>query len=136
MLHSKHIILTEGKTEATATRRQFRVNKGIIYQVWIEFPPGCSGLVKVRVYHEGHPFLPVDKDAYISGNNYVFVYPVFYEIKEAPELITIEAWNEDETYKHTIHVQMLIVDKKYIMPVGAYEGIIAALKALVLRRIV
>ena len=134
MLHSKHITLTHGKTEATATRTQFLVNRGVIYRVWIMFPPGCAGLVRLRIYHEGHPFLPVDLDAYISGDSYTYEYPVMFEVKEAPEIITIEAWNTDALYDHTIDVQFLIIPKEWVQPVGAYEGIIAALKSLFVRR--
>lgn len=130
MLHSKHITLIKGNTEATSTKTRFKVNKGIIYRVWITFPKGCAGLVKLRIYLEGHPFLPVDKDAYISGSNYVFEYPVFVEIDEEPRYITIEGWNEDDNHNHTIDVQMMIIDKAWVQPVGAYEGIIAAMKSI------
>ena len=130
MLHSKHITLTANKTEAQSTKTSFTVNQGVISNVWLTFPPGCAGLVKVRILHDSHPFLPVEKDANIVGDAYTFVYPIFYEIKEPPERITIEAWNTDETYNHTIHVQMLIIDKKWVQPAGSAEGIIAALKSL------
>ncbi|GAH97874.1 unnamed protein product, partial [marine sediment metagenome] len=30
----------------TATKRSFKVNKGVISDVWITFPAGCAGLVK------------------------------------------------------------------------------------------
>ena len=130
MLHSKHVTIAANTTEANAVKTQFLVNQGVIYRVWVSFPPGCVGLVKLRIYHEGHPFLPVDKDAYIRGDDYIFVYPVMYEIKGVPELITIEAWSDDDTYSHTIDVQFLIISKMWIQPVGAYEGIIAALRSL------
>ena len=130
MLHSKHIPLEANKTEEQATITSFKVNMGVIYRIWVSFPPGCSGLVNLRIYHESHPFLPVDKDAYITGDSYTFVYPIFYEIKTQPEQITIEAWNTDEVYPHTIHVQFLIIPKEWVQPVGAYEGVIAALNSL------
>ena len=133
MLHSKHITLTADKAESEATNTSFMVNQGVIYRIWITFPPGCAGLVKVRIFHEGHPFLPVELDAYIHGDNYVFEYPVMYEILGPPERITISAWNEDETYDHTIDVQFLIIPKEWVQPIGAYEGIIAALKSLFVR---
>jgi len=134
MLHSKHIKLTHGGTEDTATVRKFTANLGVIYRVWITFPPGCAGLVKVRIFHEEHPFLPVEADAYIRGDNISFEYPVMYEIELQPEVITIKAWNEDDTYDHNIDVQFLIIPKEWVQPVGAYEGIIAALKSLFEKR--
>ena len=134
MLHSKQITLAAGATEATLTRNRFDVNKGVISMVWITFPPGCAGLVKVRILHQGHPFLPVDPKNYIIGDSYTFPYPVMFEILTQPTEVIIEAWNEDDTYAHTIQVQMLIIDKKWVQPVGAYEGVIAALASLLKRK--
>jgi len=134
MLHAKHITLTANKTEATATNTQFQVNQGVIYRVWIHFPPGCAGLVHTRIYHQGHPFLPVEEDKYLRGDSYTYEFPVMFEIKEPPELITIKAWNTDELYEHTIDVSFLIIPKEWVLPVGSYEGIIAAMKSLFVER--
>lgn len=130
MLHSKHITLTQGATEATLTKTDFMVNQGVIYRIWVQFPPGCAGLVKLRILHGGHPFLPVEADAFLNGDNYVYEFPIMYEITDAPELMSIQAWNEDDIYSHTINVQFLIIPKEWVQPVGAYDGIIAALKSL------
>ena len=130
MLHSKHITLTANKAESDATKTRFKVNKGVIYRVWLEFPPGCKALVKFRMYLDEHPILPVEKDAYIVGNAYTFVYPLMVEIKTEPQTITIEAWNTDEVNNHTINVQLLIIPKEWVQPIGAYEGVIAALNSL------
>ena len=134
MLHAKHIDLTHGKTEADATYTQFQVNQGVIYRLWVHFPPGCASLVKVRIYHQGHPFLPVEEDAYIEGDSYTYEFPIMFEITEPPELITIKAWNTDDTYDHSIDVSFLIIPKEWVQPVGAYEGVIAALKSIFVRR--
>ena len=134
MLHSKHVTVSANTTEANATKQSFLVNQGVIFRIWIAFPPGCAGLVNVRILHEGHPFLPDDADAYITADNYTFEYPIMYEITAPPEQITIEVWSDDDTYTHTIHVQFLIIPKEWVQPVGAYEGIIAALRSLFVRR--
>ena len=76
MLHSKQITLSSGATEATLTKTQFKVNKGVIARIWLTFPIGCAGLVKVRTFYQGHPFLPVDKNAFILGDNFTYDYPV------------------------------------------------------------
>jgi len=130
MLHSKHILIPANTTSSNPKITRFKINKGVIYRVWVDFPPGCAGLVRLRMYHEGHPFLPVDKDAYITGDNFVFVYPVFYEVLEEPMIISVECWNLDDTYSHTIHVQLLVINKSWVMPIGAYEGVIAAFRSV------
>ena len=134
MLHSKQISFAANKTEATSTFTRFKVNIGLIYRIWVSFPAGVHNLVNLRIFHEGHPFLPVDKDAFITGENYTYVYPIFYEIKEEPALITVQCWNTDETFAHTINIQLLIIDKAFVQPTGATEGIIAALRSIFKQR--
>lgn len=134
MLHSKHITLTKNKTEAQSTFTRLKVNQGIIFRVWISFPAGVQNLVNLRILHEGHSFLPVDAKDFITGDNITFVYPLFYEIKDEPAQIIIQAWNTDDTFDHTIDVQLLIIDKKLVLPIGATEGIIAALRAIFQQR--
>lgn len=136
MLYSKQITISANTSEASPSRSYFKINKGVISNIWITFPAGCAGLVKLRVYHEGHPFLPVNADNYLRGDNYTFVFPVMFEITQEPMLLTVEAWNEDLTYSHTIDVLFLILPKELVLPVGATEGILESLKSLVLHPIV
>ena len=136
MLYSKQIQVSAGTTQANASRSYFKVNKGVISTLWITFPAGCAGLVKMRIYHEGHPFVPVNADNYIRGDNYTFVFPVMYEITEEPMILTVEIWNEDDTYNHTIDILFLILPKAVVLPVGATEGILESLKSLVIRPLV
>ena len=136
MLYSKQITVSANTTQANSSKSYFKVNKGIISNMWITFPPGCAGLVKIRIYHEGHPFLPVNRDNYIRGDNYTFQFPVMFEIIEEPMRLTVEVWNEDDTYNHTIDILFLILPKSLVLPTGATEGILESLKSLVLHPIV
>ena len=134
MLYSNQITVSANTTETNPSKTQFIVNRGIVYRVWVSFPPGSVGLLKLRILHEGHPFIPVNKDAFIRGDDYVFELPMFYEIKEEPQQITIEAWNDDDTYSHSVDVMILILPKGYVLPVGATEGIMESLSKLIIMR--
>ena len=130
MLHSKHITIPSGQTEAEPIWTRFKVNQGVFYRVWVVFPAGCAGLVKLRIFHEGHPILPVEADAYLRGDNYVFEIPLFFEIFGAPQLISIQAWNEDDVYEHTIDVMFLIIPRTWILPGGITGGLIQLMRNL------
>jgi len=136
MLYSKHITFLAGKTEETLTRLTFKINQGIIYRAWLVFPSGCSGLVKIRVYHEEHPIIPENKTDYVKGNDYVFEIPIYLEVEDEPYTVTFEGWNEDETYNHTITLMLLVLPKSFVLPVGATEGIMESLKSLIIRPII
>lgn len=134
MLYSKHVTFSAGKTEATKTVEHFNISKGWIYRAWVIFPAGCAGLVKVRIEHNGHPIIPVNKSDYIKGDGYVFELPMFFEVKNEPYRITFEGWNEDATYNHTITLMLLVLPKNYILPVGATEGIMESLSSLIINK--
>jgi len=134
MLHSKHITVPANTSASSPQITRFKVNKGVMYRSYLNFPPGCAGLVQFRMSLEGSPILPVEKDAYIIGDGIVFEYPLYVEIAEEPMEIVIETVNLDDTYDHSLDLQLLIVDKQWVLPVGAYEGIIAALKSIFTRR--
>ncbi|GAI91194.1 unnamed protein product, partial [marine sediment metagenome] len=63
-------------------------------------------------------------------------FPVMYEITEEPMTLTVEAWNEDATYEHTVDILFLILPKAVVLPTGATEGILESLKSLVIRPMV
>ena len=127
MLHSKHITVSSGVTESTPSFTKFKVNQGVIFRLWIVFPAGCAGLVKLRIFHQGHPIAPVEADAYIRGDNYTFEIPLYFEILTEPQAITIQAWNEDTVYDHTIDVMFLIIPRAWVLPTGISGGLIQAL---------
>ena len=133
MLYAKHVLFKAGKTELTKTVEHFNISKGWIYRAWVIFPPGCAGLVKVRVEHQGHPIIPINKSDYIKADDYVFELPMYYEVPEEPYRITFEGWNEDDTYDHTITLMLLVLPKAFILPVGATEGIMESLSNLIIR---
>jgi len=134
MLYSKHVTFLAGKTEATKSIEHFSISKGWIYRAWVVFPAGCAGLVKVRVEHQGHSIIPINKSDYIKADNYVLEIPMFYEVAEEPYEITFEGWNEDATYDHTITLMFLVLPKKFILPVGATEGIMESLSNLIINK--
>ncbi len=136
MLYSKQITISANTSQANSSKSYFKVSKGVISNMWITFPAGCAGLVKLRIYHEGHPFVPVNADNYLRGDNVTFQFPVMFEITEEPMALTVEIWNEDETYDHTIDIMFLILPKSVVLPVGATEGILESLKSLVIRPMV
>jgi len=120
----KWITVTKGTTRATAVEREISVTLGTIEEVKILFAPGALGYVKVVLLHYEHQFLPEDPEAYISGDDYVFVFPCNKEIKDYPK-IKVRAWNTATVYDHDIFVGIFLKEKA---PGGGLLG--AAKKAL------
>ena len=136
MLYSNQITIPANTLESGPTLTEIKLNLGFIHTIWLTFPPGCAGLVKVRMSIDGHPFLPVNKSNYIRGDSYTFAFPVMFEITDEPMTLTVEAWSADSSYNHTIDVLVLVLPKELILPSGSTEGILESLKTLVLRPII
>lgn len=81
---------------------------GIIREVKIHWPPGCNGLVDVRVGHGPKQFCPFE--GFLSLNN---VTPSYYfnEYVAHTEQIWVEIRNTDGVNPHTISVMINMVEK-------------------------
>lgn len=81
---------------------------GIIREVKIHWPPGCNGLVDVRVGHGPKQFCPFE--GFLSLNN---VTPSYYFNEEVQhtEQIWVEIQNTDGVNAHTISVMFNMVEK-------------------------
>ena len=133
MLYAKQITVSKNTSSSAPEETQFKISKGVLYRIYLGFPAGCAGLVKFRMILDGHPILPVNADAYIRGDAITYEYPIFEEITEEPMTITAQAWNEDDTYDHTIDLQILVVSREWIVPQAAIEGVISSLRSLFVR---
>jgi len=81
---------------------------GYIREVKIHWPPGCNGLVDVRVGHGPKQFCPFE--GFLSLNN---VTPSYYfnEYVVHTENIWVEIQNTDGVNAHTISVMINMVEK-------------------------
>lgn len=93
-----------GTVEVNPARKLIQLTEGRITHWWVGFPPGCNDLVKVTVYEFEHQILPRGEDEEIYWNNYVYSIPDSYLLVEEPYEIEVRAWNEDDSYEHTVVV--------------------------------
>lgn len=130
MLYSKDITVTKATTEATLETTRIKMHSGIITNIGVYFPPGCVGLVKVRLRIGRHQIAPFNPSGQFVGNDQYIWYNEFLPLVDEPYVVWCEAWNEDAVYDHTVTVQMNILPKFAVMPIGAAEGIIESLKSI------
>ena len=133
MIYTASIETSANTTEANATKTELKITDGVIHEVSVYFPPGCAGLVYCQIFEGGHQFVPSTEGQFLRGDGILIDSKEFYEIDTAPRWITIKTWNLDESYDHTIEVMIKQLPKYVLLPVGAYEGVISALKSLVWR---
>ena len=117
MWATKQITVTKGTTRNSPVEQEMQLSLGTIERVFIFFPPGPMGYVKVTLVHYEHQFLPEDPEAYITGDDYVFDLPMNKEIKDHPS-VKVVAWNTATTYDHTITVGVFLREKALVSKIS------------------
>lgn len=82
---------------------------GIVTHVEMGFPAGCYGLAHVRVRERAHQLYPTNDGDYHSADNYVISFAESYALVSVPYTWFFDGWNEDEIYKHTITLRVLLI---------------------------
>jgi len=116
MFLSKRIAVPANTAEASPVKRFYKVPKHIIHFIGFYFPAGCTGLVHARVFDGGHPVFPSTADEDIAADNWLIDTIEFYDLSDSTGFLRVEAWNDDDTYAHTITFYCGILERRYLLP--------------------
>lgn len=113
MIYETRLTLPRTTGYVYALRASMPIHPGIIKQVTLEFPAGCAGLVYARVLYWEHQIWPGNPDGTFRGDGVNLVWPEDLEIIDPPYELTLEGWNTDDTFEHTVtlRVQLITRDK-------------------------
>ncbi|MBD3390733.1 MAG: hypothetical protein GF410_01845 [Chitinivibrionales bacterium] len=78
--------------------------KGLVYQTIVQFPPGPSGLVGVKILDAGVQVWPRTDGEYFVADNYTFEIEDFVWKQTEPWIYDIWTYNTDTEYDHTVAV--------------------------------
>lgn len=85
---------------------QYSPISGTIKNITLHFPPGCSSLVEVFVYHIKKQILPVGRTG-VALDDATEVFHINEQIKQG-DAIQVTAINHDDTYPHTVTILIYI----------------------------
>lgn len=77
---------------------------GMINKLWVEFPRGCAGLVGLRILRGVNQIFPLPDTVWMRSDNAVFDFRFSHVISSEPLSVTIQGYNIDDTYHHTVWV--------------------------------
>jgi hypothetical protein len=102
-------------SKADAKETVLEIGKGLVWLFEIEFPAGCSGLMKVQIFDGLYQVFPATPDEAIRGDNIVVSYDDLYLKLAAPFELKIKTWNEDEVHDHTVQVRVGVATQEAFM---------------------
>jgi len=91
------------------------VCNGLVYRFEIDFPPGCCGLLQVRIFDGSYQVWPSSRDDYFHADSQVVGFDDCYLKRAAPFDFRIETKNLDEVWSHTIQVRIAMASHEAFM---------------------
>ena len=76
----------------------------LVDRVSIDFPLGCVWLVGVRFRFQGRIVWPYNSDGWFKGNGVTVSFTPNIELVDQPNELTIEAYNDDDTFPHNVYI--------------------------------
>ena len=126
MIYGRRITFTHGGASTSPERTVWKLTEGMIYQVEIAFPPGCAGLVSVRLSDHAGQLYPYDRGEWFSGDGETITFPETHAVEGEPFELLVDGYNEDETYDHTVSFRIGFVTRdifiaRFLPSVGAEQ---------------
>ena len=85
------------------------VSAGTVARVAVAFPPGCAGLVHVRVFRSAHQVWPSNLDGSFAADDERIEFQEDYPVGDSPFEFVVKAWNDDDTFAHCVNVRFNIL---------------------------
>lgn len=94
--------------------------RGIIHKIEVQFPVGCSGVLRAHINDALNQVWPTNGNSYFASDGHVISFDESYEMLIKPYLLTLWSWNISTEFSHEITVNIGILPKKnlvhYILP--------------------
>ena len=88
---------------------------GTVRQVDVMVPRGHAGLSHLQIFRGANQVWPTNPDGNFNGDDVVITWQEDYDLDDAPFEFVLRAWNEDDTFAHTLTVRFAM--QKFAEPV-------------------
>ena len=123
MLFTANVTVAAETTEASPTTEVLKIAHGIITRIMVLFPPGCAGLAHCVILHHEHQIAPSTENMNLSGDTFPIEWDEYYESYQPPYELKIKAWNDDDTFAHTVTVRVAILPRKAILALAVVDAV-------------
>lgn len=127
---SKIITVPKNTSSEAPEKFELVIQFGVIHRIEIIIPTGHAGLTGVRLLRGLHQIAPTSGSEWFLGDDVHLSYAEFVEIDDTPFSISVEAYNEDDTYAHSFVVGVAVLPKWILLPQIAFSEIMGGVSSL------
>lgn len=98
-------------SQVNAIDTELILSGGIIDEIAIGFPPGCSSLAKVQLLYENSVIFPANPDSAYAWDNIIIEFNPRYLLPEINSTLVARCWNLDDFYEHTLTIMINIIER-------------------------
>lgn len=88
---------------------------GTIDYIGIQIPLGVAGLTGLQLWRGLYQLAPVNAGGWIKGENIVVEWKEEFDFTQPPFFITALAYNDDDSYQHTLTVRVRVNEKPSLL---------------------
>lgn len=109
MIYSFEKTFSSGGEENVYEEMIMKLDRGLVYQIDIDFPPGSCGLLYVRILEKGSQIYPVPRNSHFRGDNKTITFQDTRIIFLPPFDWCFQGYNLDTIYDHSCTVRIGLV---------------------------
>ncbi len=102
-----NLTIPSGTVSGSPASTTLDLDKGELRRIDVGFPPGCVGLVNVRVKEGTTDILPTTSGEWLGWNDIMMSFPVQYGVTADATTFTIEGYNDDDAYDHVVTLHLI-----------------------------
>ncbi len=108
MLRTYVICVPPNTSSSNPSKTKVELPIGVLTQTKILIPAGHNGLTGIRILRGIETIVPWHQEDWIKGSNVVITDPTNLELENDPTYLTVECYNEDDTYQHCFYLYFVV----------------------------
>jgi hypothetical protein len=128
MLYKEEITTPINTARTSPMRTELELAVGVVSRVSLSFPAGCAGLVGLRVLDGLLQLWPLTPGEWFITDNFTIDFPENRFLTSGAKTLTIESFNEDTHYEHSVSVQVHVAEPS-VDPTAQVRQILEALES-------
>jgi len=113
--------------QAAPTEVLAKLVPGVVTQVEVQIPLGVKGLTGSQVWRGDHQLWPSNPGGYFKGDNVRISWLDQYDLDDEPLTLRLRAWNNDDSFPHTITFRLALLPLAQAAELRAAPGILRRL---------